>query len=104
MIRKYGGFLLENFRYNARLILEAELSATAGFLDKLDVISKEKGMAGEIAKNIKDISLNDRKIFIDEQGNFKEQLLLSYGYNVFKIKANDKFGRSVEKIVEIIYK
>ena len=54
MIKKYRGFLLENFRYNSRLILEAQLSATGGFLDKLAAISKEKGMAGEIAKNIKD--------------------------------------------------
>jgi hypothetical protein len=60
MIKKYTGFLLENFRYNATLILEAQLSATGGFLDKLDTISKEKGMAGEIAKNIKD--------FIEKEG------------------------------------
>ncbi len=56
------------------------------------------------AKNIKDISLNDRKIFTDEKGSFKEQLLLSYGYNSFKIKAVDKFGRDTEKIIEVIYK
>jgi len=56
------------------------------------------------AKNIKDISLNDRKIFIDEQGNFKEELLLSYGYNTITIKASDKFGRNTEKIIEVIYK
>ena len=57
-----------------------------------------------IAKNIKDISMNDRKIFIDEQGNFKENLLLSYGYNAITIKASDKFGRNTEKIIEVIYK
>lgn len=57
-----------------------------------------------VAQNIKDISLNDRKIFIDEEGNFKEQLLLSYGYNAFVIKATDKFGKNTEKIVEVIYK
>jgi len=56
------------------------------------------------AKNIKDISLNDRKIFIDEEGNFKENLLLSYGYNAFTIKATDKFGRGEEKTIEVIYK
>ena len=55
-------------------------------------------------KNIQDISLNDGKIFIDEQGNFKEKLLLSYGYNIITLKANDKFGRSTEKKLEIIYK
>lgn len=57
-----------------------------------------------IAKNINDISLDDRKIFIDEKGNFKEELLLSYGYNIVTVKASDKFGRKTEKIIEIIYK
>jgi hypothetical protein len=57
-----------------------------------------------IAKNIKEISLNDRKIYIDEQGNFKEQLLLAYGYNVLVLKASDKFGRKTEKVIEVIYK
>lgn len=57
-----------------------------------------------IAQNIKDISLNDRKIFIDEQGNFREKILLSYGYNALVIKASDKFGRKTEKIIEVIYK
>ncbi len=56
------------------------------------------------AKNINNISLNDRKIFVDEQGNFKEHLLLSYGYNAIVIKAGDKFGRKTEKILEVIYK
>jgi hypothetical protein len=56
------------------------------------------------AKNINNISLNDRKIFVDEQGNFKENVLLSYGYNSLKINATDKFGRNTEKVIEVIYK
>jgi len=57
-----------------------------------------------VAKNIKEISLNDRKIFIDEKGNFKEKVLLSYGYNVIVIKASDKFDSKTEKVLEVIYK
>ena len=57
-----------------------------------------------VAKNINNISIDDRKIFVDEQGNFKEDILLSYGYNAITIKANDKFGRNTEKVVEVIYK
>ncbi len=57
-----------------------------------------------VAKNIKEISLDDRKIYTDEQGNFKEQLLLAYGYNAMVLKATDKFGRKTEKVVEVIYK
>jgi hypothetical protein len=56
------------------------------------------------SKNIQKISLNDRDIFIDEQGNFNEEILLSYGYNILTLKANDKFGRKTEKTLEIIYK
>ena len=56
------------------------------------------------AKNITEISLDDRKIFVDEQGNFNEKLLMLYGYNVISIKASDKFGRNTEKIIEVVYK
>ncbi len=57
-----------------------------------------------IASNIKDISLDDRKIYIDEKGNFKEQILLSYGYNTIVLRAEDKFERKTEKRIEVIYK
>jgi len=82
------------------------------FGPKIEVISPINGSlisnplteVSGIAKNIKDISLNDKKIFIDEEGNFTEKILLSYGYNSITIKAGDKFGRNTEKIVEVIYK
>jgi hypothetical protein len=57
-----------------------------------------------IAMNIKDISMDDNPIFIDEKGNFTENTLLSPGYNTITFKADDKFGRSTEKVLEIIYK
>jgi len=82
------------------------------FGPRITILSPENGFlatssAIEIigtAKNIQDISLDDNKIFTDEQGNFKEELLLSYGYNIITLKANDKFGRGTEKKLEIIYK
>ena len=56
------------------------------------------------AENISYISLNDRQIFIDEAGAFKEKLLLSYGYNIMTIKAKDKFGRETQETLELVYK
>ncbi len=56
-----------------------------------------------VAKNINTISLNDRPIFIDEAGNFKEKLLLFPGYNIMKIEAGDKFGKKKILILEINY-
>lgn len=55
-----------------------------------------------VAKNIAFISLNDRPIFIDEQGNIKEKLLLTPGYNIIKLYARDKFSREVIKHLEVV--
>lgn len=54
-----------------------------------------------IAKNIKTISLNGRDIFLDKEGNFIEKLLMSPGYNIISIKAEDRFGKQISKKIEI---
>jgi len=56
-----------------------------------------------LAKNISDISLDGRKIFIDEKGGFHEEILLSPGYNTITFDAHDRFGSETEKILEVIY-
>lgn len=56
------------------------------------------------ARNVSYLSMNDRKIFTDKNGYFKEQLLLSPGYNVIKLDAKDKFGTYTEKKLELILK
>ena len=57
-----------------------------------------------VARNISEISLNDRSIFIDESGKFSEKLMLYPGYNIIKLKAQDKFGAKTEKNIELVYK
>jgi hypothetical protein len=57
-----------------------------------------------IAKNIKEITVNDRTIYIDEQGNFKEKMLLYPGYNIIKLEAKDKFGKEKNKKIDIVLK
>ena len=54
MIKKYNNFLFENFKNNVHLLLEANLSATGDFMNKLNKISKEKGVVGKIATQISD--------------------------------------------------
>ena len=54
------------------------------------------------AKNIAYIYLNDRQIFVDNLGNFKEKLVAPLGYSLIKLAVKDKFGRVKEKVVEII--
>ena len=56
------------------------------------------------AKNIAYLNMNDRPIFTDKTGYFKEKFLLSPGYNVIKLDAKDKFKKYTEKRLEIILK
>jgi hypothetical protein len=92
----YTAYEIQKVLFGPQIKVTAPLNGSLVSSSSVEIIG--------IAKNIKDISLDDRKIFIDEQGNFKEELLLSYGYNAISIKAEDKFGRKTEKIIEVIYK
>lgn len=45
------------------------------------------------AYNISRLWLNDRQIFTDAQGSFKEALVLENGYTVATLRAEDRYGR-----------
>jgi hypothetical protein len=50
-----------------------------------------------------EVSLNNKILLIDTQGNFKETILLSPDYNVALISAKDKFKRTIEYKLELVY-
>jgi hypothetical protein len=54
------------------------------------------------AKNVSYISLNNRQMYVDKDRKFHEELLLSAGYNVWKLEARDKFGRTITKTIELV--
>ena len=54
------------------------------------------------SENLNLITLNDRQIFIDDQGNFKEKLLLYSGENILKVYGKDKFGREKTQYIRVI--
>jgi len=56
-----------------------------------------------VAKNAVNLTLNDREISVDKNGNFSESIILSLGYNIITIKAKDKFGNVDEKDYKLIY-
>lgn len=55
------------------------------------------------AKRIAKIYLNGRQIFTNSDGEFKEPLLLSPGYNILYLMASDIFNRKVTETVEVVY-
>ncbi len=55
------------------------------------------------AENIAYITLDDRPIFVDEKGNFSEKIVAQDGTNFIKMWAKDRFNRSTEKTLRIVY-
>lgn len=45
------------------------------------------------ARNITSLSLDGRPIFTDDDGNFKELLVLPEGYTIMTLQAKDRYGR-----------
>jgi hypothetical protein len=56
------------------------------------------------ARNVSYINLDDRPIFTDKDGYFKEKLLLSPGLNIIKLDATDKFKTYKERKLQVILK
>lgn len=55
------------------------------------------------AFNITRLWLNDRPIFTDEQGNFKEALVLENGYTIATLRATDRYGRETRVVRSFVY-
>lgn len=54
-----------------------------------------------VATNISRISIDDRPIFVDDQGNFSEKLIAPHGYSIIKVEAQDKFGKATQKLIHV---
>ncbi len=91
----FGLFKAKNILTGATVMLNTPLlsTSTASLL-----------VLDGIAKNASFLSMNGRKIFTDESGYFKEELLLSTGYNIIQVEAVDRFGKKETKNLEVIYK
>ncbi len=59
-------------------------------------------LSGRVLR-VKDIMLNGRPLLIDKEGNFTETLLLHPGYNISLLSAIDKFNRTIEYKLELVY-
>src|SRR3989344_627141 len=57
-----------------------------------------------VALRIASLSLNGTPIPVTEDGVFKEEYVLTPGYNRIILNAHDKYGKTAERVVEIVYK
>lgn len=70
--------------------------------DGVELESKTVFVKGTV-KNASFISLNGRQIFIDNNGLFSEEVLPNLGYNVIEMKAEDRFGKKINKTIRFYY-
>jgi hypothetical protein len=66
-------------------------------LEPYTVVSESLYILQGTAKHATNLTVNDRRIYIDEQGAFTDQLLLLPGYSILTIRAEDTFGNVREK-------
>lgn len=90
-------------RYETRTLLEGPVVTITYPKNGATVDSSLTTIEGT-AKNITKIALNNRDIFVDTEGNFREQLLLAEGYNIIEVTAQDRQGRVATTTLELIYK
>jgi len=92
----YGLYRARGFLEGTKIIIDEPRNGQVFQNSYIDVMGR--------AKNITSISLNNRQIFIDENGKFRENLLLGRGYNIIEMQAQDKFGRNIKVKREVILK
>ena len=80
----YGLWQARDFLRGPRVYIKSP--EQGGVFDKNPMVVK--GQAFDIIK----FTLNGRTIFTDENGNFREEILLAKGVNDIEIYAEDKFG------------
>lgn len=89
--------------FNARNMLTGP---TLDILNPTNLVETEQNIltVKGIVKNATFISLNEKPIFINQDGIFEEKLLLSPGSNIIQIKARDRFKKEIVKKMTIYYK
>ena len=95
IILGYSFFQLRDLIFGPSIVIESPLDGQT-YIDPLVEI---KG----IATDANYLHFDDRPIFTDKSGNFDEHILISHGYNIIKLDAEDKFGKKTEKIIQVVY-
>lgn len=72
--------------------------------DNSSVVTEEQLVVRGTAHNIDTLSLNGRGISVDQNTEFHEMLLVTPGFNIIEVTAEDRFGRTETQTRFVIYK
>lgn len=91
----YAFFTFKDYIDGPKIIIDEPINGS--------MISTSTVMIKGRVLHIQDVTINSKPILIDKQGNFTQTLLLFPGYNVSVISAKDKFNRTIEYKLELVY-
>ncbi|MDD5068510.1 MAG: hypothetical protein PHS53_02295 [Candidatus Pacebacteria bacterium] len=89
--------------YQSRKLLSGPEIRISSPIDGETVASSTITISGQVS-DATNISLDDNPIVMDEAGNFKEERVLMPGLNIIKIRVENQFKKTAEKILQIVYK
>lgn len=89
----YGLFEARTIVYGPNIILAAEKATVS---ERIVLVQGQ-------AERITELRINGRVVSVTEDGIFGENIALTEGYNRILIAATDKFGRTEEKVLELVY-
>lgn len=96
-----GLLLLVYAVFQARFLI---IGPQITLVNEADIHQNERRVYVEgIAYNISRLWLNDRQIYTDAEGNFKEALVLENGYTVSALRAEDRYGRTTTVTRSYVY-
>lgn len=87
--------------FNTRLVLRG-ISLSIEGLENGKIYNEGSIEIDGNAKRAKHLLVNGREVYMDQEGNFKDFVILLPGYNVISVTAEDKFGKVTKNIFEII--
>lgn len=98
----FGLLLLYFALYQFRALREGPMIDLIGIEHGASTSTPLLSVSGSV-KNARSLTLNDRSVLFDLKGAFAEKLLLSPGYNIISLIAEDVRGRTTEVRREIVY-
>ncbi len=94
LVLAYAYYEAQNMLYGPQIALEQE-----GAITVYEELIEIRGTV----KNVVEITLSGRPIFIDDTGLFTEKILLAEGLNRFIFEARDKFNHTQKEVLEVVY-
>ncbi len=101
MVLLFVGISISYILFQARFLIAGPqiiLTEEPGHLHNTRVIT----LTGT-THNITHLWLNDRQIYTDEQGTFREALVLENGYTITTLRATDRYGRETRVERAFVY-